>query len=55
MVDRLDAGAIPHQVCSSSYLSLHKLTAKALFRAHVEGKLKAEIVQVCEGGGLWAG
>ncbi|EFN59339.1 hypothetical protein CHLNCDRAFT_56697 [Chlorella variabilis] len=45
MVDRLDADAIPQQVCSNSYHQLHKMVAKALFRAHVEGKLKAEIIQ----------
>ena len=40
MVDRLDQGAIPSNVCQLSYSALHKLVAKALFRAHVEGKLK---------------
>ncbi|PRW58251.1 5 -nucleotidase domain-containing 4 isoform X1 isoform A [Chlorella sorokiniana] len=45
MVDRLDADMIPQQVCSNSYAALHKMVAKALFRAHVEGKLKAEIIQ----------
>ncbi|KAL4430736.1 hypothetical protein ABPG75_005992 [Micractinium tetrahymenae] len=45
MVDRLDADAIPAQVCGNSYAALHKVVAKALFRAHVEGKLKAEIIQ----------
>jgi hypothetical protein len=32
MVDRLDADAIPQQVCSNSYQQLHKMVAKALFR-----------------------
>ena len=32
MVDRLDADAIPQQVCSNSYGALHKMVAKALFR-----------------------
>lgn len=32
MVDRLDADAIPQQVCSNSYSALHKMVAKALFR-----------------------
>ena len=32
MVDRLDADAIPQQVCSNSYHQLHKMVAKALFR-----------------------
>ncbi|KAI3433722.1 hypothetical protein D9Q98_003530 [Chlorella vulgaris] len=45
MVDRLDDDAIPQQVCSNSYQQLHKMVSKALFRAHVEGKLKAEIIQ----------
>lgn len=29
-----------------SYQSLYGLVAKALYRTHVEGKLKAEIIQV---------
>ncbi|KAL4547860.1 hypothetical protein Ndes2526B_g07081 [Nannochloris sp. 'desiccata'] len=45
LVERLDAGIIPHQVCAPSYSALYKLVSKALFLAHVEGKLKAEIVQ----------
>ncbi|GAB4817883.1 hypothetical protein N2152v2_004929 [Parachlorella kessleri] len=45
MVERLDEGSIPNNVCPTSYSALHKLVAKALFRAHVEGKLKAEIIQ----------
>jgi len=32
MVDRLDADAIPQQVCGNSYVALHKVVAKALFR-----------------------
>lgn len=32
MVDRLDADAIPAQVCGNSYAALHKVVAKALFR-----------------------
>ncbi|XP_024520230.1 cytosolic purine 5'-nucleotidase isoform X2 [Selaginella moellendorffii] len=44
MVDRLDEGAIPPQLGPLDYNSLYKVVAKALFRAHVEGRLKAEIV-----------
>ena len=40
MVERLDEGSIPNNVCPTSYSALHKLVAKALFRAHVEGKPK---------------
>ena len=41
MVDRLDQGAIPMQVVAQSYDALWKLVSKALYRTHVEGKLKA--------------
>lgn len=34
-----------------SYQGLYRLVSKALYRTHVEGKLKREIIQVCEGGG----
>ena len=40
MVDRLDAGALPLTVAAQTYPALHKLVGKALFRTHVEGKLK---------------
>ena len=40
MVDRLDQGAIPAQVVAQSYEALWKLVSKALYRTHVEGKLK---------------
>lgn len=47
LVDRLDQGAFssaaPGQL---TYQGLYKLVAKALYRAHVEGKLKREIIQV---------
>jgi hypothetical protein len=50
LVDRLDQGAFssgaPGQL---TYQGLYKLVSKALYRAHVEGKLKREIIQV--GGG----
>ena len=55
MVERLDQGAIPPEVCPRSYSALHRLVARALFRAHVEGKLKAEIIQVCVWGGVEGG
>ena len=45
MVDRLDEGLIPPSVGGSTYSLLHDLVARAIFRTHVEGKLKAEIIQ----------
>ena len=45
MVDRLDEGLIPPSVGGSTYSLLHNLVARAIFRTHVEGKLKAEIIQ----------
>jgi HAD superfamily 5'-nucleotidase-like hydrolase len=45
LCERLDSGMIAHHVCPPSYSELYKLVSKALFLAHVEGKLKAEIVQ----------
>ena len=45
MVDRMDQGSLPQQVVTNSYTALCALTQKALFRTHVEGKLKAEIIQ----------
>ncbi len=44
MVDRLDEGLIPPSVGGSTYSLLHDLVAR-IFRTHVEGKLKAEIIQ----------
>ncbi|KAH9294405.1 hypothetical protein KI387_040392, partial [Taxus chinensis] len=44
MVDRLDEGALPPQVGPLDYQGLYKVVAKALFTAHVEGKLKNEII-----------
>ena len=43
LVDRLDQGAIPPQVVTPSYEALYQLTSKALYRTHVEGKLKATL------------
>ncbi|EIE26811.1 HAD-superfamily hydrolase [Coccomyxa subellipsoidea C-169] len=45
MVDRMDTGEIPPQVVAASYEALWTLVSKALYRTHVEGKLKAEIIQ----------
>ena len=46
MVDRMDQGSLPAQVCPNSYPALYGLVQKALFRTHVEGKLKSEIIKV---------
>jgi hypothetical protein len=45
MVDRLDEGLIPPSCGASTYSLLHDLVARAIFRTHVEGKLKAEIIR----------
>ena len=45
MVERFDKGALPRQDFSNSYTSLYKLVQKALFRTHVEGQLKGDIIQ----------
>lgn len=44
MVDRLDEGLLPPDVGRTDYQGLYQVVAKALFRAHVEGQLKAEII-----------
>eukprot|EP00262_Sarcandra_glabra_P018481 TRINITY_DN6648_c0_g2_i1.p1 TRINITY_DN6648_c0_g2~~TRINITY_DN6648_c0_g2_i1.p1 ORF type:complete len:486 (-),score=69.17 TRINITY_DN6648_c0_g2_i1:387-1802(-) len=44
MVERLDEGAIPAELGPLDYKGLYKAVAKALFRAHVEGQLKNEIM-----------
>lgn len=44
MVDRLDEGALPPEIGPLDYQGLYKVVAKALFRAHVEGQLKNEII-----------
>ena len=41
MVTIMDQGGIPLDVVTNSYEALYKLVAKALYRTHVEGKLKA--------------
>ncbi|KAK3278073.1 hypothetical protein CYMTET_13969 [Cymbomonas tetramitiformis] len=45
MVDKFDQGAFPNSFGGRGYRGVYKLVAKALFRAHVEGRLKAEIMQ----------
>ncbi|KAL1372912.1 hypothetical protein HN51_002970 [Arachis hypogaea] len=44
MVDRLDEGTIPADLCPLDYKGLYKAVGKALFWAHVEGRLKSEIM-----------
>ncbi|KAJ6688996.1 hypothetical protein OIU85_005419 [Salix viminalis] len=44
MVDRYDEGAISADICPPDYRGLYKAVGKALFRAHVEGQLKSEIM-----------
>lgn len=44
MVDRLDKGLIGPDLCPHEYKGLYKAVGKALFRAHVEGQLKSEIM-----------
>ncbi|KAI4335091.1 hypothetical protein L6164_013770 [Bauhinia variegata] len=44
MVDRLDDGFIPPDLGPLDYKWLYKAVGKALFRAHVEGRLKSEIM-----------
>ena len=43
MVDRMDQGAIPQSVVTNSYDALYKLVSRALYRTHVEGKLKVSL------------
>ncbi|XP_030472890.1 uncharacterized protein LOC115690619 [Syzygium oleosum] len=44
MVDRLDDGSVAAEVGTLDYKGLFKAVGKALFRAHVEGQLKSEIM-----------
>ncbi|XP_027334085.1 5'-nucleotidase domain-containing protein 4-like isoform X2 [Abrus precatorius] len=44
LVDKLDDGIIPCNLGSFDYKGLYKAVVKALFRAHVEGRLKSEIM-----------
>ncbi len=53
LVDRLDQGHPFAPTLSSgtglSYQGLYSLVASAMYRTHVEGKLKSEIIQVING------
>ncbi|KAF3620456.1 putative PTI1-like tyrosine-protein kinase 3-like isoform X1 [Capsicum annuum] len=44
LVDRMDEGIIGPDLCPLEYKCLYKAVGKALFRAHVEGQLKSEIM-----------
>ncbi|KAH1147844.1 hypothetical protein GYH30_042806 [Glycine max] len=44
MVDKLDGGIIPSNLGSFDYNGLYKVVGKALIAAHVEGRLKSEIM-----------
>ncbi|KAM2348611.1 hypothetical protein ACFX1X_012226 [Malus domestica] len=44
MVDRLDDGTIAAEIGPLDYKGLYKAVGRALFRAHVEGQLKSEIM-----------
>lgn len=44
MVERLDEGVFSKELATLDYEGLHGVVAKALFKAHVEGKLKDEIM-----------
>lgn len=46
LVDRMDQGRFLSFSGGLSYQALYQMVAKALYRTHVEGKLKAEIIQV---------
>lgn len=46
LVDRLDQGAFSSASGQMTYQGLYRLVSKALYRTHVEGKLKGEIIQV---------
>ncbi len=50
LVDRLDADAIPDDSApgKQTYKTLYGLVARALYRTHVEGRLKSEIIQAPE-------
>ncbi|PNT70260.1 hypothetical protein BRADI_2g08826v3 [Brachypodium distachyon] len=44
MVDKLDQGLVPPELGPLDYTGLYNAVSKALFRAHVEGQLKSEIM-----------
>ncbi|KAF3332907.1 5'-nucleotidase domain-containing protein 4 isoform X1 [Carex littledalei] len=48
LVDKLDQGDVPAELGPLDYKGLYKAVEKALFRAHVEGQLKSEIMAAPE-------
>ncbi|XP_024383280.1 uncharacterized protein [Physcomitrium patens] len=44
MVERLDEGSLPPEIGPLDYKGLYAVVSKSLFKAHVEGQLKAEII-----------
>jgi hypothetical protein len=48
LVDRLDTGAFAASAGGGqlTYQGLYRMVARALYRTHVEGRLKREIIQV---------
>ncbi|XP_024371454.1 uncharacterized protein [Physcomitrium patens] len=44
MVERLDEGSLPPEIGPMDYKGLYGVVSKSLFKAHVEGQLKAEII-----------
>ncbi|CAK9215609.1 unnamed protein product [Sphagnum troendelagicum] len=44
MVERLDEGALPPEIGPLDYEGLFRAVSKSLFKAHVEGQLKMEII-----------
>uniref|UniRef100_A0A0E0C003 5'-nucleotidase n=1 Tax=Oryza meridionalis TaxID=40149 RepID=A0A0E0C003_9ORYZ len=44
MVDKLDQGLVPAELGPLDYKGLYNAVCRALFRAHVEGQLKSEIM-----------
>ncbi|GAX76350.1 hypothetical protein CEUSTIGMA_g3796.t1 [Chlamydomonas eustigma] len=48
LVDRLDQGAFSIGSAPMTYQELYAMVSKALYRTHVEGKLKSEIIQAPE-------
>ena len=49
LTDRLDRALLPLQVSQGGYPGLFRLVSRALYSAHVEGRLKQEIIQVRSG------
>eukprot|EP00899_Mesostigma_viride_P028373 jgi/Mesvir1/8720/Mv02649-RA.2 len=44
VVEKFDEGSVPADIASMSYMGLYKVVADALFRAHVDGPMKARIM-----------